>query len=32
VLRIRTNERGRDALTYEDDIDVRKSKPAVKTR
>jgi nitrogen regulatory protein P-II 1 len=26
VIRIRTNERGRDALTYEDDIDVRKAK------
>src|SRR5215211_1177300 len=26
VIRIRTNERGRDALTYEDDIDARKSK------
>ncbi len=26
VLRIRTNERGRDALTYEDDIDARKNK------
>ncbi|CAN5715306.1 P-II family nitrogen regulator [soil metagenome] len=32
VIRIRTNERGRDALTYEDDIDARKSKAAVKTR
>ncbi len=26
VIRIRTNERGREALTYEDDIDVRKVK------
>jgi nitrogen regulatory protein P-II 1 len=25
VIRIRTNERGRDALTYPDDIDTRKS-------
>jgi nitrogen regulatory protein P-II 1 len=25
VIRIRTNERGRDALTYEDDIDARKA-------
>ncbi len=32
VVRIRTNERGRDALTYEDDIDVRKNKPAAKVR
>lgn len=24
VIRIRTNERGKDALTYEDDIDTRK--------
>jgi nitrogen regulatory protein P-II 1 len=26
VIRIRTNERGREALTYEDDIDARKAK------
>ncbi len=26
VIRIRTNERGRDALSYEDDIDVRQGK------
>jgi nitrogen regulatory protein P-II 1 len=26
VIRIRTNERGREALSYEDDIDARKSK------
>ena len=30
VIRIRTNERGRDALRYEDDIDVRKAKAAGK--
>ena len=30
VIRIRTNERGRDALSYEDDIDVRKVKGAPK--
>lgn len=32
VVRIRTNERGRDALTYEDDIDVRKGKATAKAR
>ncbi|MCX6049820.1 MAG: P-II family nitrogen regulator [Chloroflexi bacterium] len=32
VVRIRTNERGRDALTYEDDIDVRKGKTTAKAR
>lgn len=26
VIRIRTNERGRDALSYDDDIDVRQGK------
>jgi nitrogen regulatory protein P-II 1 len=26
VIRIRTNERGREALSYEDDIDARKTK------
>ena len=32
VIRIRTNERGREALTYEDDIDVRKAKPSSASR
>jgi nitrogen regulatory protein P-II 1 len=26
VIRIRTGERGREALTYEDDIDARRTK------
>ena len=30
VIRIRTNERGREALSYPDDIDTRKSKVVVK--
>jgi nitrogen regulatory protein P-II 1 len=30
VIRIRTNERGREALSYPDDIDTRKSKVAAK--
>ncbi len=30
IIRIRTGERGREALTYEDDIDSRKVKAAVK--
>jgi nitrogen regulatory protein P-II 1 len=28
VIRIRTNERGREALMYEDDIDARKTSAA----
>ena len=30
VIRIRTGERGRDALTYEDDIDTRRGKAGAK--
>ena len=30
VIRIRTGERGRDALTYEDDIDTRRQKTPVR--
>jgi nitrogen regulatory protein P-II 1 len=31
VIRISTNERGRDALSYDDDIDVRKNKSSEST-